>query len=126
MADELKITAKVVHSKTPKLGFSPPQFSFDQTGTGVFITTQNIGTSEENVDLATIFADLGTFGWCYMQNLDATNYVSWGASATTPTLATIGRMEAGEPALFRLEPSVTMRMQANTAACDVMVIVWED
>ena len=126
MADELKITVRTSHSKAPKLNISPGQLSITQTGAGTFSTTQNIGTSEENVDFSTIFPDLGTEGWVFLQNLDSTNYVEWGASATTPTLATIGRLEAGEYAIFRYEPAVTLRAKANTAACDLYVAVYED
>ena len=35
-------------------------------------------------------------------------------------------MEAGEPAMFRFAPGQTLRMQANTAACNVQIYVIED
>lgn len=123
MADEIKSTLRVNHSKAPKRNINPDQLSVDQTGTGVYSDTVNIGTSEENVSFS---SEVGTEGWLYLENLDSTNYVTWGASATTPTMASIGRLEAGEYAWFRMEPSTTLRMQANTAACEVYYQLYED
>lgn len=123
MPDEIKTTLRVTHDKAPKKGISPSQLQVDQTGTGVFADSVNVGTSEEDISFS---SDLGTEGWIYLENLDSTNYVTWGASATTPTLASIGRLEAGEYAWFRMEPSTTLRMQANTAAVDVYYQIYED
>ena len=81
-----------------------------------------VGTTEENI----LTTEVGTEGWVALLNLDAANYVEWGASATTPTIATIGRLEAGEMAVFRMEPGTTLRAKANTAACEVEVWVLED
>jgi hypothetical protein len=35
-------------------------------------------------------------------------------------------MEAGEPAAMRMFPGATLRLKANTAACQVLVKVLED
>jgi len=82
--------------------------------------TVTIGTSEIDVDLS----ELTTEGWVLMINTDSDNYVDWGAKDTT--MKPIGRMEAGEPALFRMYPGATLRMQANTAACKVEIYAFED
>lgn len=79
---------------------------------------QTIGTSEES----NTFSELTTEGWLLMENMDATNYVQWGFS----TGVYGGRMEAGEFALFRCEPALTLYLKANTAACKVAIYCLED
>ena len=78
---------------------------------------QTIGTTEESY----AFPELSTDGWMLMQNLDATNYVQWGFA----TGVYGGRMRAGETALFRLEPGITLYLKANTAACKVLIYALE-
>lgn len=122
MADEITVTARL-QAKNGSLDFIYPassnNFSFDQTAVGGaspgYLT---IGTTEESE----AFSELSTEGWCIMQNLDTTNYVEWGFS----TGVYGGRLEAGELALFRLNPSTTMYLKANTAACKVAVYALED
>ena len=77
-----------------------------------------IGTSEESE----AFSELSTEGWLLMENLDDTNYVEWGFS----TGVYGGRLEAGEAALFRLNPSSTLYLRANTAACKMLIYALED
>lgn len=77
-----------------------------------------IGTSEESQ----AFSELSTLGWVHLKNLDSTNYVQWGFA----TGAYGGRLEAGETATFRLEPSTTLYMVANTAACKMLIKAFED
>lgn len=78
----------------------------------------SVGTAEES----TAFPELTTEGWLFMQNNDATNYVQWGFS----TGVYGGRLKAGESALFRMEPSLTLYLKANTAACNVLVYGFEN
>ena len=93
---------------------------YDQATAGYDSFVQNIGTSEEDVTFS-----VTTHGWFMMRNLDATHYVQWGPKDTT--MKTMGRMEAGESAgPFRVEPGITLRMVANTAACDVLFIMFND
>lgn len=126
MADEIQLSARITHSKAPKIGWSPSStFKADQTGTGVHVATLSIGTSEEDVDFSTIFPDLTTEGICVIENLDSTNFVQWGAKDTT--MKTIGRIKASDfPAIFRYEPAVVLRMKADTAACVVTIWIYED
>lgn len=77
-----------------------------------------IGTTEESVSLS----ELSTLGWCYIQNLDTTNYVEWGFA----TGVYGGRLKASEIALFRLNPGASLYMKANTAACKVIVKAFEN
>jgi hypothetical protein len=78
----------------------------------------SIGTTEES----TAFTELTTEGWLIMENLDTTNYVEWGFS----TGVYGGRLEAGEFAIFRTNPALTLYLKANTAACKVLVNCLED
>lgn len=92
---------------------------FDQAASGGptpgFLT---IGTSEESES----FSELSTLGWVLLENYDTTNYVEWGFA----TGVYGGRLEPGEFALFRLNPSSTLYLRANTAACKVFIAAMED
>lgn len=81
-----------------------------------------VGTSEEDIDLS----EITTLGWCFMRNLDSTNFVEWGKKDGSNNMQAIGRMGPGEPALFRLNQGVTLRMKADTAACNVQILVWDN
>lgn len=99
--------------------FSPGTDRIDQAAIGGptpgFL---NIGTTEESV----AFTELGTEGLCIIQNLDSTNYVQIGFS----TGVYGARLKAGEAMAFRLEPSATVYLKANTAACKMNVLAFED
>ena len=121
MADEITITSKLkVVNGNHEIKVQPTSHSFDQSAVGEYDQVHNIGTTEESV---TSFGDITTEGFCYLRNLDATNYVQWGYS----TGVYGGRMEAGEPAgPLRLEPGADLFFKANTAACNVRIVVIED
>lgn len=90
---------------------------FDQTTAGADERIQEIGTSEE-----TLGETLATTGWLFMRNLSATNYIEWGPAANTY----VGRLEAGEFAVFRTIPAATIYAKANTAACNLWYRWLED
>ncbi len=123
MADEITVLCKLkVKNGTLDLNYTSGSVQFDQAAArGGNPGTVNIGTSDEALALG----DITTPGWCYMINLDATNYVDIGPEDTGAIVPFL-RLEPGEPALMRLSPSVTVRGQANTAACNVYVAVLED
>lgn len=120
MADEITITHKI-SCVNGNLNFAPPTKTYrvDQTAAGGptpgYVT---IGTSEESIS----FGELSTVGWLHMENLDSTNYIQWGFA----TGAYGGRLEAGESASFRLNPSTTLYVLANTAACKALIYALED
>ena len=121
MANELTSNASASLEKgNHKESFVPGSISVTQTGVGGWCPVVSVGTSEE--DLAPV--DITTLGWLFMRNLDSTNYVTYGAKDTT--MKALGRLKAGEIAMFRLEPGITMRWAANTAAVKVKVILLED
>lgn len=91
---------------------------YTQSAVGQYDTKLSIGTSEE----AVTFTDITTNGWAFLQNMDTTNYVEWGTTG-----AYIGRMRAGETAgPFRVNAGATLYLKANTAACRVRVVMYED
>ena len=129
MADEFTASINVrLANGTLKDSFNPGSLKFDQSNQGKWSSIVNIGTSEEDVT----FTDITTEGLCVLQNLDTTNYVSWGKKDGSNNMQAIGRLpaapsstEPGMPAVFMYEPGATLRMQANTAACDVLVTIFE-
>lgn len=104
------------------LRVSFPQVSrqSNQTTAGLSDQVLSIGTSEENVS----FTDITTPGLCVLHNLDSTNYVEYGQS-DGGTMKKVGKLAAGDVHLIRIAGSVTLRMQANTAACKVRVMCFE-
>lgn len=78
----------------------------------------SVGTSEEDMPIG----EVATAGWLLLKNLDSTNYVTWGPKSGGAMVA-MGRLKAGECALFRMDPTpATLRWIANTAA--VLVAMW--
>lgn len=123
MADEITLTVQL---RVSKGNFDPgtvrfSNLQFDQTAIGKAGGVQEIGTSEENLNSG----DLTNVGWLLMKNLDDTNYVQWGQDNSS-TMQTVGRMEAGEVALLRVEPGIGVRLKANTAAVDIEFHWFED
>ena len=120
MSNEITLRAsmKVVNGnlEIPLLGSS--QFQDDQTNArGGQPGTATIGTSEEDVS----FGDLTAPGWVWLVNLDDTNYVKYGPKSGA-AMVLFGEIYPGKRALFFLGASVTLRMVADTAACDVMIV----
>jgi hypothetical protein len=119
MAGEIVVQASLrVSNGNSSFAFAPSALSVDQAAIGG--PTPGfwvVGTTEESNN----FPELTTEGWLIMQNQDATNYVQWGFA----TGVYGGRLKAGEIALFRCEPGLTLYMKANTAACKVVVYCLE-
>lgn len=68
---------------------------------------------------------VGTMGWCFITNLDSTNYVAYGPTSGG-AIVNFGKIKPGETHALRLYPGITFRAQANTATCLVRIIVWND
>jgi hypothetical protein len=79
---------------------------------------QSIGTAEENLGAG----DIVTNGMLFLFNLDATNYVQWGMS-DAGTMKSVGKLKGGATAascaLLYVDAGVTVRLKANTGACNV-------
>ena len=120
MADELKVTITAnLENGEDKQTWNHGQDKITQAAIGGHGGIVSVGTSEE--DLA--IGDVGTLGWLFLRNLGV-NYVTYGPKDTT--MKAFGRLEAGEEAALRLEPGITLRWQANTAAVKVKVWLLED
>lgn len=124
MANEIRVTASLSCTNSnfilPTMGSG--QQSIDQAtmgggGPGYL----SIGTSEE----AIAFTDISTLGWCFIKNLDASNFVTYGPESAG-AMVSFGRLKAGEAAVMRLSPGATVRMKADTAACKVQIICLEN
>lgn len=120
MADEITINASLqVLNGNLSFARSTGSKTYDQAAIGGPTPGMvDIGITEESVS----FSELSTVGWCLMENLDSTNFVEWGFS----TAVYGGRLEPGEVALFRLNPSTTLYLKADTAACKVTIYALED
>lgn len=90
--------------------------AIDQAAQGAAAGIHTVTTSEGNLSLG----DVTTAGVCCLQSLEPTggNYVDWGLDDSS-TLKAIGRLAPGEVAVFRLVPSVNLRMKAHTASVSV-------
>lgn len=123
MADEITAVSQITLSNGSNYEQWVSSDNIDQTAGGSVKKTLSIGTSEEVIDLD----DISTPGWCMMQNLDDTNVVLWGPTSGG-SLVTAGVLRPGEPPSgpFRLDPSISLRMQADTAACLVKLMILED
>jgi hypothetical protein len=96
------------------------QRTFTLTGTRWIDTIHNVGTSEEAMKLG----ELGSLGWGFIYNMDATNYVEilTGTGGTAMLKA-----KAAEGFPFRFGSGVTAPyIKANTAACNVRYVLMED
>lgn len=121
MATHITIQQSVRLSKgAMRHEFTPPQLSLEQTGALVYDNTVSVGTSEETAGPA--FGDIGTEGLCVIYNLDPTNYVQIGFATGVYGMRARG---ANMPVMFFLEPNATLYLKANTAACNVRIIVYE-
>jgi hypothetical protein len=123
MANELTVNVKAALSNAGhKESFEVQNLRVTQAAVGAHAPVVAVGTSEE--DLAV--GDIGTLGWLFMKNLDPTNYVTWGPKNGSNVMQALGRIDPGECVALRLSPGITIRWQANTAACKVKVLLLED
>lgn len=120
MANEITVTLRMgcINGNFNPGTISASSLQYDQAAAGAASGIQAIGTSEETLSTG----DLTTYGWLYIRNLDATNYVQLGFSTGVYGI----RLEAGEPAMFRTEPAATVYLKADTAACNVQFQWLED
>jgi hypothetical protein len=138
MADEIQIRASLQITKN-NLNYRsyPTDFKADVTGAkgpvpGA-ITAAVLGTSVS-------FAELTTPGWCRISNLDDTNYVTVGILDPDGDFYPLFEVLPGEFEIIRLsrflgqswgvgtattDTSCTLHIQADTAACNVLVEAFE-
>jgi len=119
MADEITLSIDLsLTNGSAEHDFRPSSLSIDQANARYIDRIQDIGTSEETIS----FGDLTAKGICVLRNLSSTNYVSWGH--TTGNLDC--KILAGESFVFRMDNAGALIMQANTATCQVQVILYDN
>lgn len=116
MAAELSISGlKISFSKAnmPSVNVQPDPFTPTVAGTQYMDNVQSVGTVEE----AILLGDVAPGGYCFVQNMDATNFVSLRqASGGTNFI----KLLANEWAIFRMSVDSTAPFCiADTAACNV-------
>lgn len=123
MANEITVSCslKVVKSASNiDHGLSFSGLQFDMSGTEYIHNIQIVGTSEEQIT----FGDVTTPGWSIWKNLDSTNYVEIRPGTAVADLV---RMNAGEPAMFRLAADATAPYAlADTANVRLQYLLFEN
>ena len=123
MANEITVTMELdLVNGDLERNASVSALQFDQTTGAALWNTVNVGFA---ADEAIVTTELTALGWCFMRNLDSTNYVEWGPD-NGGSLVPCGRIEAGEVAMFRLSPAITFRAQANTAAVELDILILDN
>lgn len=117
MADEITITAGMSvtnGSLTKKVGTIIDRY--DMAGSRAFGNVQDVGTTYE---LVATGADVGTEGWSFYRNLDATNFLELGLEVSSAFYA-FAKLMPGEMALLPIS-SNAIYAKADTAACKLQV-----
>lgn len=121
MANEIAVNCKLAVSNGNLSDSLTVNYKRDQAAALSHNPVISVGTSEEVIATG----DIGTLGFVMFQNLDSTNYVDIGPESAGAMVALI-RLEAGDVALMRLKPGITIRAQANTAAVKLNMLLLED
>ena len=120
MANEITVTLNLTVANANKSTTRTFTKQITQSNSGFDPQKVTATTGGNNVTLV----GLTTEGWIWIQNLDATNFVDFGQDNAS-TIQPIGRLQPGEAGCFRLKPAETLRVQANTASCDLELLVLE-
>uniref|UniRef100_A0A6M3LC23 Tail protein n=1 Tax=viral metagenome TaxID=1070528 RepID=A0A6M3LC23_9ZZZZ len=127
MANEIKLTltGSVVNGDFTD-DIKPGALQVTQAAQGMQSQIVTV-TSSAAVTIST--TNVGTLGWLYARNLDATNWVTWGPQSSTGGIIGIGRLEISEWAALRISPGTTIMALASTtgaASCKVLFKFYED
>ena len=120
MADTLKLTIALTYTpgtataNNKPIKEAPDVLNVTMTGTDFLLDTQEIGTSDESITEG----EIGTLGWVIIYNLDATNYVEVGLTASYTV-----KLLAGEFCMFPAAASLFGK--ANTAAVKIRKVFFE-
>lgn len=117
MANEIQYSFTLQFSKGGAADSKTASANVTVTGNDYVRGTQVVGTTDETISLG----DIGTPGWCFLHNLDGTNYVEAGPDGTNYFV----KCKAGEYAMFRVG-SAAVHVKANTASCSVEYMIIED
>jgi hypothetical protein len=144
MADEAQIRASLQIKGSGNLDYqsAPTAFTADVAGNkgpvpgAISATAAGVGAGGTDVD----FSELTQPGLCRIQNLDTTNFITFGIWDGTQFFP-LGEVLAGESFVFRLSRDLSeefgtgtgttgtaansLRIKADTAACNVLVEAFE-
>lgn len=122
MANEITVTAKLTLDNGDfEQEMSASRIQVTQANLGGIHQVQNIGTTYEAIALG----DVSTEGYCMFRNLDSTNFVQIGLDAGA-ALTPVIRVDPGETAgPFQIDAAATLYAEADTAACNVEVMILE-
>lgn len=125
MANEISTSVSITYSKGELSGSVTASKQITLNGTRKSGNVQDIGTSAH--EALGIGADIGTLGWAYFKNLDASNYVELGKDSGGSFINLV-RLNAGEFALFRLSQIATNALyaKANTGTVKLLFEILED
>ena len=123
MANEIQITTRLKLSKGgATLDRNGGTVNATMAGDAYTCGVQQIGTGAH--EALSLSADIGTAGWAYFKNLDATNYVEIGIDSTG-TFVPFARLKAGEACVLRLATNAPYA-KANTGAVNLEYAVIEE
>lgn len=118
MANELNLSASLSFSKGGAVVDKALTATISVTGDAFSHEILSIAITTPTLLVES--ASLGTPGYVFIKNLDATNFVSVGITGSYTV-----KLKAGEFALFRYA-STSLYAVADTAACLVEYIIIED
>ena len=122
MASEMQIRAELSITNGSFVDhIAPGNITVTQNALGMGGGVQSIPTADTVVSLGTIT----TNGWCFLQNLDTANYIEFGPTSGG-AIVKVGRLNAGEFAIFRLNPAAVLRAIAHTGACLLYTKIYND
>lgn len=112
MANEITLTFGLTLAKgNLKRTINAHTLQRDLTGAESVSNVQSVGTGAHE---ALVIGDMGTAGYLYAKNLDATNYVELGIDATG-TFHPLIRLKAGDECLVPMT-TTAVYAKANTGA----------
>lgn len=112
MSNELTLSGSITFNDTDETA-AVTAFNASMTGTRFVHSRQAVGfASDEIIQLGELTG--ATLGWCWVKNLDSTNFMNIKTAASGTVIV---KLKAGEFALFRFGSGVTApAFQADTAA----------
>lgn len=127
MANEITVTPnlKLANGNLTDT-LNPGAISFNQNTQKMFKDTIAL-TAATDTSLTALITGVTTYGWVYVWNLDTTNYVQLGPDNAGAIVPMVRLAKKGEPpAIFRMEPGITLRAKANTGNCVILIGVLND
>ena len=128
MANEIEISVSISASKGGMSVSRAESFKVDMSGDAITHSVLEVGTSAE---VLVESAEIGNAGWCFLKNLDSTNFVEFGREGVDAADENLIKLKPGESCVFRVSDQTggsdrSVYGLADTAACNVEYILIED